>query len=70
MRHFARLIALTVVTLFVAGCWSEPIQIRKTDETDQIPFASRSKERKALMTELGQAPKATEKPAAEAAEKH
>lgn len=70
MRHFARLSTLGLIAVFVAGCWSEPIQIRKTDETDQTPFASRSKERRALMKELGKAPAETEAPAVEGAEKH
>ncbi len=56
MRHFTRLLTIGLITVFVAGCWSEPIQIRKADETDQIPFASKSKAKRDLMKKLGKAP--------------
>ena len=68
MQLCTRLLTLGFVAIFLTGCWSEPIQIRKADETDQIPFASKSKAQRDLMEKLGKAP-ATEavKPAEGAA---
>lgn len=72
MRHFARLLTLGLVTVFVAGCWSEPIKIRSADENDTVPYASHSKEHKALLKKLGKAPAPAEgaEKKAEGAEKH
>ena len=55
MQLCTRLLTLGFVAIFLTGCWSEPIQIRKADETDQIPFASKSKAQRDLMEKLGKA---------------
>ncbi len=73
MPHFARLVrplALALAAVFVAGCWSDKIEIRSSTDNDHVPYESRSKERKALMKKLGKAPAETEKPAAEGDAKH
>lgn len=63
-RRMARPLVLALATLFVAGCWSDKIEIRSSSDNDHVPYASRSAERKALMKKLGKAPPEAAKPAA------
>lgn len=67
--HIVRALALALVAAFVAGCWSEKIEIRTTADNDQIPYEARSKEKKALLKALGKAPPEAEAKPAEATEK-